>query len=247
MRPTHAQTAPHRQPTAEEPARRQFVNFLLLKLDPAWRRLPKEEREHGRGAWLAAYNEFQQRMLLYSYTLVGIRADVDMMLWRISYRLEDFQEMSTALARTGLGAYLLPAHSFLSMTRRSVYVDEHVHDGQEGRRAEIRVGRHKYLSVYPFVKKRDWYLLSQHTRQGMMNEHIELGHKYPSVKLNTTYSFGLDNQEFVVAFETDRLDDFLDLVMELRESEASRYTERDTPIFTCIAGDIATVLDTLGG
>jgi chlorite dismutase len=81
----------------------------------------------------------------------------------------------------------------------------------------------------------------------MMDEHIEIGHRYPSVKLNTTYSFGLDDQEFVVAFETDKPEDFLDLVMELRMAEASRYTERDTPIFSCIMKSLKETLDTLGG
>jgi len=234
-------------PAERETQPRQFVNFVFYKLDPAWRRLPKEERERGLQEWRATYHEFRARFLIYPYTLFGLRADCDLMLWRISYRIEDFQEMSTALARTGLGAYLLPAYSYLSMTKRSVYVDHHVHEGQEGTRLEIHVADAKYLVVYPFVKKREWYLLTKHARQGMMNEHIEIGHKYPTVKLNTTYSFGLDDQEFVVAFETDHLAHFLDLVQELRETEASRYTERDTPIFTCVAGDIETVLNSLGG
>jgi chlorite dismutase len=80
----------------------------------------------------------------------------------------------------------------------------------------------------------------------MMNEHIRVGHKYPSVKITTTYSFGLDDQEFVLGFETDSPADFLDLVMELRESQARPYTERDTPIFTCISGELRGILDSLG-
>jgi chlorite dismutase len=79
-----------------------------------------------------------------------------------------------------------------------------------------------------------------------MNEHIATGHKFPTVKINTTYSFGIDDQEFVVAFETDFVGDFLDLMMTLRETEASKFTERDTPIFTCTSGSIREVLDTLG-
>ncbi|MBI4355461.1 MAG: chlorite dismutase family protein, partial [Candidatus Omnitrophica bacterium] len=79
-----------------------------------------------------------------------------------------------------------------------------------------------------------------------MDEHIKTGNKYPSVRLHTTYSFGLDDQEFVVAFETDAPQDFLDLVMELREAQASRFTLRDTPIFTCIARPLGEILDLLG-
>ena len=80
----------------------------------------------------------------------------------------------------------------------------------------------------------------------MMTEHIRLGHKYPSVKINTTYSFGLDDPEFVVAFESDRPADFLDLVMELRESGASSYTLKDTPIFTCVWMTPGEALDAIG-
>ena len=96
------------------------------------------------------------------------------------------------------------------------------------------------------MKTREWYGLDPETRQKMMREHIHVGTTYPSVKLNTTYSFGLDDQEFVVAFESDRADDFLDLVQDLRETAASRYTLRDTPTFTCVRGTYESVLDTLG-
>ena len=178
---------------------------------------------------------------------VGIRGDCDFLLWRITYELELFQEqMSKALA-TGLGQYLTNPYSYLSMTKRSVYVDHHVHEGQESRRLKITPGRSKYIFIYPFEKTREWYLLTKAARQGMMDEHIEIGHKYPSVKLNTTYSFGLDDQEFVVAFETDEPQDFLDLVMHLREAEGSRYTKRDIPIFTCVMKSLKEALDTLGG
>jgi chlorite dismutase len=83
-------------------------------------------------------------------------------------------------------------------------------------------------------KKRVWYRLPYERRKAMMIEHFAIGHRYPQVKINTAYSFGLDDQEFVVAFECDEPAAFLDLVMELRESQASRYTERETPIFTCV-------------
>jgi chlorite dismutase len=82
-------------------------------------------------------------------------------------------------------------------------------------------------------------------RQALMDAHIRTGNEYPTVKLNTTYSFGLDDQDFVVAFETEEPKDFLDLVMKLRETEASRYTQRDTPIFTCIQMPMERILDQL--
>jgi chlorite dismutase len=100
--------------------------------------------------------------------------------------------------------------------------------------------------VYPFVKTRAWYRLSKEERQRQMDEHIAMGHRFPSVKINTTYSFGLDDQEFVVAFESDSVSDFLDLVHEMRESEASTHTVRDVPSFTCMAMPAADMVAALG-
>ena len=231
----------------EQPPRRQFVNFLFGKVDPAWRRLPDEERARGKQEFSRVVEEYASRVITVPYTLMGVRGDADFMLWRISYELELFQEMMSTLPATSLGKYVSTPYSYLAMTKRSNYVDHHVHEGQDSRRLRIVPGKQKYLFVYPFVKKREWYLLTKAARQGMMDEHIEIGHRYPSVKLNTTYSFGLDDQEFVVAFETDKPEDFLDLVMELRSAEASRYTERDTPIFSCIMKSTKEMLDTLGG
>jgi len=225
---------------------RQFVNFRFFRIDPLWRRLPENEKEKGRKEFLQAAENFRSKgMLLYSYSLVGLRAEADFLLWRISEALDDFQQMSLALLRTGLGKYITIPYSYVAMTKRSMYVDKHVHEGQEGRRGRIAPGESKYLFIYPFVKTRDWYRLPKEKRQEIMDEHIRIGHKFPSVKLNTTYSFGLDDQEFVLAFETDKPADFLDLVMELRETESSRYTLRDTPIFTCIKKPLEALLNEL--
>ena len=233
------------QTTGDE--RRQYVNFGFYKVDPAWRRLPEEERRRGKQQFAAVVKSFESDMLVIPYSLVGIRGDCDFMLWRISYDLPKFQEMTARLLATGLGQYLSTPYSYLSLTKRSIYVDKHTHEGQEGRRVKIFPGKFKYLFVYPFVKSKPWYRLTQHARQGMMDEHIEIGHRYPTVRLNTTYSFGLDDQEFVVAFESDRPEHFVDLVMELRTSEATSYTVRDTPTFTCVHGELPEVLDLLGG
>ncbi len=226
-------------------APRQYVNFAFYRVEPAWRRLPRHERETGKKEFKAVVEEFAPQMLVLPYTLVGIRADADLMLWRVTYDLDLLQRMATRLLTTGLGAYLAPAYSYLAMTKRSIYVDK-LDPDHPADRTRIVPGQAKYLFVYPFVKTRDWYRLTQAARQGMMDEHIAIGTQYRSVKLNTTYSFGLDDQEFVVAFETDRPGDFLDLVMELRGTEVSRYTLRDTPTFTCLARSLDEALDSLG-
>ena len=227
--------------------RRQYVNFAFYKVDPFWRRQPEDERRKGKCEFVEVVKNWEQDVLVTSYSLVGIRGDCDFMLWRIGYDVLKLQEMTAQLLATELGKYLTTPYSFLSMTKRSVYVDKHTHEGQEGTRLKLVPGQFKYLFVYPFVKSKAWYRLTKHARQGMMDEHIEIGHKYPTVRLNTTYSFGLDDQEFVVAFESDKPEHFVDLVMELRHSEATSYTVRDTPTFTCIHRELKEVLDLLGG
>ena len=183
-------------------------------------------------------------MLIRSYSLAGTRPDADFLLWQVADRLEDIRELATQLFSTAMGPYLTNPHSFLAMTRRSIYVSSE--ESSRASRLLVQPTDAKYLFVYPFVKTRAWYELSKAERQRMMDQHIAVGRKYPSVKLNTTYSYGLDDQEFVVAFETDEPGDFLDLVMELREAETSMYTLRDTPIFTCIAMGLREALDSLG-
>lgn len=237
---SHAPSAP-----AGPQITRQFVNFAFYKLDPAIRRLSASERQPIREEFLAAYNQKPQGLMCLSYSTVGIRSDADLLLWRISLTSDDFQSQSAAINKTQLAAYLTPVYSYLAMTKRSMYIDQLDPFHTPESRTHIIPGKRKYLFVYPFVKSRDWYLLPLERRQAMMDVHIRIGNKYPSVKLNTTYSFGLDDQEFVVAFETEEPKDFLDLVQELREAESSKYTIRDTPTFTCVQAPIDKILDQL--
>jgi chlorite dismutase len=239
------------EPTPSRPATvRQYIRYLFYKARPSWRQLPLEERAEARTELLTTLEPFAEQLaVLRAYSTLGTRADADFVLWMVAERLEDFQELQAAVLRSKMGAHLDTPYSYLAMTRRSQYVDKHIHiDGSEGegRRTRVRPTGRKYLFVYPMVKKRPWYRLSLEERQQAMDEHIRIGHEFPRVKINTSYSFGLDDQEFVVAFETDYPADFLDLVERLRGGEASAYTERETPIFTCVAGSIAEVVELLG-
>jgi chlorite dismutase len=227
------------------PIPRQFVNFTFYRVRPEWRMLDAEAKQRDREQFLEVVDQFRDDLLINSYSLVGLRTNAEMMIWRIGYSLDPLQEMTARLNGAGMGRYLEATQSFLSMTKRSMYIDkdnpEHVED-----RLHIVPGKSKYLFVYPFVKTREWYSRSGEQRQEMMDEHIRIGMKYRSVKLHTTYSFGLDDQEFVVAFETDEPADFLDLVQELRETKASMFTLRDTPMFTCRQRTIQECLEALG-
>jgi len=226
---------------------RQCVKYSFFKVDSAFRRLPDMKQADLKLELIRTIRDFDRRMLLRPYSLVGLRGDVDFLLWQVAEEIDAFNDLAKAVYSTGMGAYLTMPYSFLAMTRKSIYDIGVPDEGDEADRLIIQPGDGKFLFVYPFVKTRQWYALPLDERQRIMNEHIRIGRKYPQIKLNTTYSFGLDDQEFVVAFEGEHPSDFLDLVMELRDTESSRYTLRDTPTFTCINMSLPDVLDSLGG
>ncbi len=239
-----AETETQWQQASEEKLPVQYINYVFFKLDPVWRRLPDEERERGKVEFLQAVEEHRGQILLRSFSLMGLRADADFMLWRISYDLEDFERMQSALLKTGLGKYLSVTYSYFAISRRSIYVGEHT-PGFENKRYIIP-GEGEYLFVYPFVKTREWYRLPREERQRMMNEHMKIGRKHYPIKNNTAYCFGVDDYEFILSFEAESPEKFQDLMMELRGSEASAYTELDTPIFTCRRKPLQEILNSLG-
>jgi len=222
----------------------QFVRFLFLRLDPAWRRAPVAEQQVGKQELAEAVLAVRARLLLRTYSLVGTRGDADLLFWQAANDVESLQAFQTSLFSTRLGAYLHIAYSYFGITRRSIY-DIPAEAGEP--HLTVAPQDSRYLFVYPFVKTRGWYGLPLEQRQTMMDEHIRIGRKHAGIRINTIYSFGLDDQEFVVAFEADDPADFVSLVMELRESEASAHTLRDTPIFSCIQMSIWDALDSLGG
>lgn len=238
------ETRTERQAASEEKLPAQYINYIFFKLDPVWRRLSDREREEGKREFREAVADNADDMLLRPFSLMGLRADADFMLWRIGYDLDAFESMTAALMKTGLGKYLQVSYSYFALSRRSIYVGEHT-PGFENRRY-IVPGEGDYLFVYPFVKTRTWYQLPLKERQRMMDEHMQIGRKHYPVKNNTGYCFGIDDYEFILSFEAETPEKFQDLMMELRESAASSYTELDTPIFTCRLRPLAEILETLG-
>lgn len=242
---------PSGQVTQREPDRnkRQFLNYAFFKLDPAFRRLAKAEKDEIKQEFLAAAEAWvseapaEKGLIQRPYSLTGVRGDVDMMLWRIAFDLTDFQEAQAKLNQTRLMGYLSQPYNYIAMQKRSQYVNR-VEGSGHG--LEVLPGQGKYLFIYPFIKTRPWYDLTPHSRQGMMDEHIYASGPFKGVRINTSYSYGIDDQEFVVSFDSDHPQEFVDLVHRLRYTEASNYTLRDTPMFTCVKKDLGAVLDDLG-
>jgi chlorite dismutase len=165
-----------------------------------------------------------------------------MLLWRMAERIEDIEQTAADLLGAGIGRWFAPTISMLGLTRPSRYVKRPTTQEQslfEGQRS-------RYLIVYPFSKSIEWHLTPAEERQRVMAGHMKVGHRYPQVRQLLAYSFGLDDQEFIVAYETDDLVAFQDLVRELRETESRRATTRDTPIITAIHRPIGDILALFG-
>jgi chlorite dismutase len=220
----------------------QYVAYTLYKIDPAWRRLPVEERAAGKEALADVVASWQERMDLRTYSLVGVRPEVDFLFWKLTERYDDLRELAVDLNATPLAGYLETPYSYLATTKPSQYFEQKT---REPRRVVPRGA--PYLVVYPFVKKREWYTLPLEDRRRAMQEHAAVGSRFVTITNHTTYSFGIDDQEFMTAFECESPSDFLQLMMTLRETEASRYTERDTPIFVGTAQELPEILDSLDG
>lgn len=206
-----------------------FGQFIFYKLDQAWHRQPDDRREEGIRQFVTAAEKTADGLEVKAFSTIGLRADTDFFLWNRAASLEALQAFASRLGRTGLGRYLQTPHLYVSLYRESPYQKLKDHEPPD-------IQDPKFLFVYPFLKNRQWYHLPMEERGRMMKEHIAVGHKFESVNINTSYSFGLGDQEFVIAFDTNHPADFEALVRRLRETDASLYTLRDTPIFVGTAG-----------
>jgi chlorite dismutase len=220
-----------------------YVQALGLGIDPAWRRQPDGDRGDDATRFANAL-EFggDDGLRTFAYSSIGLERGVDLLLWRMAPSVDVLEAAAAALLRTGLGRWLSVRDSLIGRIGPSQYVRKPTEQEQSVFGGE----RSRYLVVYPFTKSTDWYLLSKEARQGVMNEHMRIGHQYPSVRQALAYSFGLDSQDFVVAYETDDLVAFGDLVRDLRGTESRRSTVNDTPILIGIHRPIEEILSLLG-
>lgn len=216
-----------------------YFDFAFFKVDPKWRwmaDLAKEESakevENVLGTSGIRYR---------SYSTLGLRDDADFMLWFAAETIGEIQGAAERLYKTVFGKYIEPSRTYLSCTRPSTYVS-----GQEQHGFAAGEEPKRYAVVYPFTKTREWYLLPRARRQEIMDEHIAVSRRYPQIVLNTTYSFGIHDEDFMLAFEVDDVRDFQDLIMELRETQVSSYVKNDVPMIVCARKAVAPLIASLG-
>jgi len=208
--------------------------FLFLRVPPGERTRSLE------GRLREAFGRAQAQpgiVGLYAYSLVGLRADADLGLWIAAQDLEAYRAAAQHLLRTDLA----PTAILWGFVRPSPYT------GRSGTTVQVPGPRRRYLVVYPFTKTHEWYQLSSDVRRAMMAEHARVGHSYEDIDQLLLYSTGLADWEFVVAYETDDLERFSDLVVAMRTTSARPYTLRDVPIFTARHGSVDEVLGEVFG
>ena len=224
----------------------ELYRFLTIAVSGEWRRLDgatrRDQKREFAGS-LAACG-----VPAHAYSLVGTRGDADLLLWLVGEDARALQRAEARLAATTLWAFSTRPYTYFAARRKSQYLGEHAHAAMEhGRGTAGPVGDKPYVVVYPMTKKRSWYALPLAERTRIMAAHFETGHRFPEIRIHTGYSFGIDDHEFVVAFEAPDPRQFLTLVAELRETESSAYTERETPILVGEAMSAAAALDLIDG
>lgn len=216
-----------------------YFNFSFFKIDPKWRWMADLAKEESAKE---VENILKNSGIKYrTYSNLGLRDDADFLLWFAAKSIEEIQKAIEKLYRTVFGKYIIPSMTYLSCTRPSIYV-------KEGKEHGFITGMEakKNVIVYPFTKTREWYLLPKEKRQEIMDEHIEVSKKYPQIILNTTYSFGIHDEDFMLAFEVDNIKDFQDLIMDLRETQVSTYVKNDIPMIVCVKKDLVALISSLG-
>ncbi len=216
-----------------------YFNFSFFKVDPKWRWMADLAKEESAKE---VENIIKNSGIMFrSYSNLGLRDDTDFLFWFAAKTVEEIQIVIEKLYKTVFGKYIVPSITYLSCTRPSIYAKEPKAQG-------FLTGNDpkKHVIVYPFTKTREWYLLPKEKRQEIMDEHIAVSKKYPQIILNTTYSFGIHDEDFLLAFEVDDIRDFQDLIMDLRETQVSTYVKNDIPMIVCVKKDIIPLITSMG-
>ncbi|MFE3292463.1 hydrogen peroxide-dependent heme synthase [Rhodococcus sp. NPDC059234] len=161
------------------------------------------------------------------YDVAGVRADADFMIWTHAEKLEDLQKLYADFRRTtDLGQASDPVWSNVALHRPAEFNKSHLPAFVAGEEPGA------YICVYPFVRSYEWYLLPDEERRKMLADHGKAGRGYPDVRANTIPAFALGDYEWILAFEAPELDRIVDLMRDLRATEARMHVREETPFFT---------------
>jgi chlorite dismutase len=214
-------------------------NYIFFSSDNALHDMPKQKLETYRKQFLKVLAG-DKEVITNTFTTLGLKAQTKSMIWFQADSIEAIQNLLNELLHTKLGKYLTITYTLFGMTRQTQYSSHatgHLDTSRKGG---------KYLIIYPFVKTQEWYRTDFESRRKLMGGHVMIGKKHSSkITQLLLYSYGIDDSEFLVSYETDDLSAFQTLVMELRSDKVREYTHRDTPIFCCVYREPAETLNFL--
>lgn len=202
-----------------------YHSYQFFSVKSSIHKLSKSKQENYKKEFLSVLQK-EKKVITYTYSTLGLKHYSTFVLWMQSDNLASVQNHLNSIMHSDLGKYLKITYTLFGIIRRSQY-------SSSGQKETRRKGG-AYLIIYPFTKTYAWYKLSFDKRKGLMQGHITIGRKYPQITQLLLYSYGVDDHEFIVSYETDDLLEFQSLVMELRTDKVREYTWTDTPIFTCI-------------
>ena len=221
-----------------------YSSFMFIKLQPDFRRLISNEKIAAKQEFENMVGACQEKVFLRTYMVSGLRADSDILFWRMSDDLAYLQEVCARTFSTGAGKYFTPVHSFLG-----------VHHGPEAAQPKKDLdfgflprdtfGRHRYMLLHPVVKAHTWYELSEEEREKLLAERGRVLTRYKDIQENFFLSYGLDDQEIIVAREAKTLEDLISATQELRQQRIKNYTTVDKPVFLCLGRDLREIMDAI--
>jgi chlorite dismutase len=225
---------------SEQAAPTVYANFWIYRVDSAWRALACDERDRLRGTLAELLAGPGEALIRGVYSTVGLRHDADFILWVVTTDFDAMQQLAVDINTSAMGRYLETRYSFLGVALGSRYTADHAPAFIKGEPPK------RFLSVYPFVKTHEWYQLPFEERRKAMAEHGRMGREYPNILTNTVSSFGIADHEFVVAFESDDVEDMVRMVEYLRSAASRPYTQLDTPILLGVLKGVHGALADLG-
>lgn len=214
-----------------------YHSYIFFDVEQSLQKLPKAKLVKAKKDFAALVSK-RTGVRHQAYATLGFKAGTRFALNFNAKTPEDIQNLIRDLMHSELGKNLKITYTLFGMTRSSQYNPNKPPTEAEWDRP------HKYLVVYPFTKTVEWHLKPYDERRQIMWEHVKVGKAHSEkISQRLLYSFGLDDHEFIVSYYMDDLEAFVQLVMDMRETESRRHTKNDLPIFTCIHMPLSQALE----
>ncbi|MHB8543661.1 MAG: chlorite dismutase family protein [Leptospirales bacterium] len=212
-----------------------FSSFSLFRLDPSWRKLHPTEMGHGKREFHEIVKSYSNQISVFSYCLVGLNGTGDLLLWRTGTSLEALQDMTGKMLSTFFGRYLMTEKNYMGYLT------------QQNNRAIFTPTKSRFVHVKPIVMTSEWHQLAPFIRVVIEKETRDIAARFPTLRLTTMASYGLDESDFVLILESDSPEQLLEFNNAFQEGQEYRYISSAQRGITAISRSMSDILDLLGG